>query len=226
MQKVLQTALSAGLSATEGIHSSKPKPVPKDFDGMQYVQPSSFVPNPQERITLKGKYAEVQISFLSIGAWSWGDTATWHWRDDELPALQEAWRTLVEGGINYIDTAQAYGSGKSEEICGELVQGLPRESYVMQTKYYVVPQPKNIVSPSGDVVSALEKSLKRMNLDCMDVYMVHGPIHPGTYAAVAKGLNECVEKKLCKVVAVANYDEKDMIKMYDALQEYGMSVLS
>lgn len=221
MQKVLQTALSAGLSATEGFHSSKPNPVPKDFNGMEYVLPVDFVPKGSGRISIKGKNGNVDASYISIGAWSWGDDSTWHWNDDELDSLKEGWKLLVENGINYIDTAQAYGSGKSEEICGELVKGMPRDSYVMQTKYYVVPKPANILHPAGDVVTALESSLKRMGLDFVDVYMIHGPIHPGSYKTIAEGAAECVEKGMTKCIAVANYDAEDMIKMYDALAEHG-----
>ena len=139
MQHVLQAGLSAGLSATQGFHSNKPNFVDSSkFDGQQYILPQDFVPNGKSRFTIKGKNGDLEASYLSIGAWSWGDSATWHWSPEELDSVKQAWRLLVDNGINYIDTAQAYGSGESERICGELVKGMPRDSYIMQTKYYVV----------------------------------------------------------------------------------------
>lgn len=222
MQHVLQTALSVGLSATEGIHSSKPNPVPPTHDGRKYLQPSSFVPQATDRMTLRGKYENVSVSYLAIGAWSWGDKATWHWSPSELPHVKEAWQYLLENGINYIDTAQAYGSGESERICGSLVAGLPRSSFAIQTKYYVVPRPENLLHQAKSVVKDLEDSLARLKLQELDVYVVHGPIHPGSVKTVAKGLNECVERRLTKTVAVANYSAEDMEEMCDALAEYGI----
>jgi aryl-alcohol dehydrogenase-like predicted oxidoreductase len=53
--------------------------------------------------------------------------------------VKEAWRVLLENGVNWIDTAQAYGSGESERICADLFEGMPREDFIIQTKWYVVP---------------------------------------------------------------------------------------
>jgi len=223
MQHVLQTALSTGLSATSGYHSEKPKPVNRDFNGLDYVLPQSFVRKSTDRFKIRAKGGNLEASYLSIGAWSWGDSATWHWKDEELQAVKEAWKILVENGINYIDTAQAYGSGESERICGELVRDLPRDSYIMQTKWYVVPDNiKNLLSPSGAPIKFLKDSLERMKLDYVDVYMVHGHIHVSSIKQVAKGLAECVEQGLTKAVAVANYSTKDMLAMKEELAKYGI----
>jgi len=220
-QKVLQTALSTGLSATEGYHSSKPTGVPADFDGTQEILPQSFKPEPRGRFKIRAKGGDLEASYLSIGAWSWGDKDTWHWKPEEMDSLREAWKVLFDNGINYIDTAQAYGSGESERICGELVKDLPRDSYVMQTKWYVVPDnATNIFKPSAAPLSFLKKSLELMKLDYVDVYMVHGHIHPGSIKQVAKGLADCVEQGLTKAVAVANYSKEDMLQMKEALAEY------
>ncbi|KAK3079115.1 hypothetical protein LTS18_005705, partial [Coniosporium uncinatum] len=137
MQHILQTGLSLGLSGTSGAHSSKPNPVPEDFDGLKELLPQSKVPTSDGHLTFKARDGDIKASFISIGAWSWGDSATWQWSEDELPNVKKAWEILLSNGINFIDTAQAYGSGRSEEICGELVKGMPRDKFVMQTKYWV-----------------------------------------------------------------------------------------
>ena len=116
MQQALQTGLSAGMSAVSGIHSSKPTPAPTDFDGLATLRPQSEVPTPQSRVNLKSARDEVQDPYISIGAWSWGDTATFNWKPEQLQDVKAAWKLLREAGLNFIDTAQAYGSGKSERI--------------------------------------------------------------------------------------------------------------
>jgi hypothetical protein len=88
-QKILQGALSSGFSAVSGIHKSgsskQPDYVDPSYDGLQHVLPEDWIPRAQEiKYVLRGKYESVEVPLLSWGAWSWGDTATFHWRDDEM----------------------------------------------------------------------------------------------------------------------------------------------
>ncbi|KAF2151490.1 Aldo/keto reductase [Myriangium duriaei CBS 260.36] len=220
---ILQGALSMGLSTTSGFHSDKPNPVPEDHDDSEYILPQSFVPKGADRFKIRAKGGDLEASYLSIGAWPWGDKATWNWKAEEREGLTEAWKILVDNGINYIDTAQAYGSGESERICGELVKDMPRDSYIMQTKWWVVPDNiTNITSPSHAPIKFLRQSLERLKLDYVDVYMVHGHIHASSIKQVAKGMAECVEQGLTKAVAVGNYGVEDMLKMKEELAQYGI----
>jgi aryl-alcohol dehydrogenase-like predicted oxidoreductase len=222
MQHILQAGLSSGMSATEGIHSKKPHKVDPGFDGFKYVLPQSFVPDLQSRqVTFRGANGDVKAPYMIWGAWAWGDTATWHWKPGELSALKEAWQLAVKAGATFIDTAQAYGSGESERICGGLFKGLPRDQFIIQTKWYVVPDnATNIFSPVKAPEKQLKQSLDRMALDYVDVYIVHGHIHASSIAQVAKGLSECVKSGMTRTVGVANYSVDDMIKMADELAKY------
>ncbi|KAL8726131.1 MAG: hypothetical protein Q9181_006168 [Wetmoreana brouardii] len=222
MQHILQTGLSSGMSATEGIHSQKLHKVDPNFDGFKYVLPQSFVPDlKSKQVTFKGAYGDVKAPYIIWGAWAWGDEATWHWKPEELSGLKEGWQLAVKAGATFIDTAQAYGSGESERICGELFKGMPRDQFVIQTKWYVVPDnPTNLFSPSKAPAKMLKESLERMGLEYIDVYIVHGHIHTSSIAQVAKGLSECVKSGMTKTVGVANYSVDDMIKMADELAKY------
>jgi aryl-alcohol dehydrogenase-like predicted oxidoreductase len=173
-------------------------------------------------VTLRGKNGNIQAPNINIGAWSWGDVATWQWSPDELPGLKDAWVILRENGINWIDTAQVYGSGDSERICKELFQGLRRNEYIIQTKWNVIPNVTHLLSPNHAPAKMLKGSLKRMGLEYVDVYLVHGHIHPLSIAHAAKGLAECVDSGTAKTIGVANYSEEDMIHMADELAKYGI----
>lgn len=225
MQHVLQAGLSSGMSAVSGIHTgnhTKPNPVNPSFDGLATVMPEDWIPTADTKVIYKGKNGDVHAPPLCIGAWSWGDKATWHWKDEERPHVTEAWKHCVSKGVNFIDTAQVYGTGRSETICGELVKGMPRNSFIMQTKYYVVPQMKDILHPTDAPLKKLETSLKNFGLDYVDIYLVHGPIHLQSISRIAKGMADCVDKGLAKTVGVANYSLEDMIKMADELAKYGV----
>lgn len=223
MQHILQKGLSAGLSATSGFHSKKPTAVPEDHDGFQDLTSSDFIPTRDTRETYHGKTGNVEIPRIAIGAWPWGDKATWDWKPEELDGVKEAWAICQRNGLNFIDTAQVYGTGESERICGQLVSGMKREDFIMQTKYWVLPaDPTNIAHPKDAPLIMLKQSLERMKLDYIDVYMVHGHIHAQSIATIAKSIADCVDQGLTKTVAVANYSASDMLQMKDELAKYGV----
>jgi aryl-alcohol dehydrogenase-like predicted oxidoreductase len=222
MDKVLQAGLAAGMSATDGIHKADPKPVDPSFDGLKSLLPKDFLPDKNTRVTLRGAKGDIQAPLMNIGAWSWVDKTTWHWSDDQLPAVVEAWSVLRKNGITWIDTAQTYGSGESKRICGQLFKDLPREDFIIQTKWYVVPNMTNLLSPSHAPAKMLNGSLERLGLDYIDVYLVHGPIHLSSFSQTAKGLAECVEEGMTRTVGCANYNEEDMIKLSDELAKFNI----
>ncbi|KAK4184360.1 aldo-keto reductase [Podospora australis] len=224
MQNVLQTGLSAGMSAVAGYHSSKPTPAPPEYDGKGLVD-ESYTPEAKSRITVptQNLTEPVKVSPICIGAWPWGDTATWHWKEEEFPVVQAAWKALYDAGIHFIDTAEVYANGYSEELVGRLVKGLPRESFVIQTKWFgSALKPGSFLHPVDAPLRAIQGSLERMGLEYIDIYLVHGPIHVQGIDSVAKGLAKIVEQGLAKAVGVANYDPEDVVHMKKALEKYGV----
>ena len=211
------------MSAVSGLHTHrKPNPVSKDFDGLATVVPKDWIPDGKRRVVYKGKNGDVHAPLLCIGAWPWGDKSTFHWSDEELPAMKEGWEHCLSKDVNFIDTAQVYGSGKSEQICGQLFANMKREDFIIQTKFYIMPQTSDILHPTSSPAKKLEWSLKNMGLDYVDIYLVHGPIHLQTISMIAKGMAECVDRGLTKCVGVANYSLEDMIKMQEALAKYNV----
>ncbi|KAJ3456892.1 hypothetical protein MRS44_016915 [Fusarium solani] len=222
MDKVLQAGLSAGMSAASGFHSSKPKWVDPEHAGKN-ILPASFCPEPRSRASFPTAKYEVSASYIAIGAWPWGDKATWHWDESQLPAVKEAWEALYNAGINFIDTAESYGSGESETIVGELVKDLPRDSFVIQTKYFSTPlKGANFTHLIDAPLISLKSSLQRMKLDYVDIYLVHGPIHPQSIARIAEGMAQCVEQGLARAIGVANYDVEDVQKINDELAKFNI----
>ncbi|KAK3949563.1 aldo-keto reductase [Pseudoneurospora amorphoporcata] len=222
MDKVLQTGLALGMSTTSGFHTGKPKPAPRELDGLN-ILPPTFCPTAKDRISFPAPNGKVDASYICIGGWPWGDKGTWHYTEDEWPAVQAAWRELYDAGINFIDTAQAYGNGESERLIGKLVKGLPRDSYVIQTKWLGTPlDVKNYVHASDAPYKTLKGSLERLELDYVDIYLVHGPTHPQSIMTVAEGLAKCVSGGLTRAVGVANYPNEKVLEMKAELARYGI----
>jgi aryl-alcohol dehydrogenase-like predicted oxidoreductase len=209
------------LQRVQGLNQpTKPKsPDPKKSDA-PHVLPEQEVPDTQSRLLLRGAKHDVLIPYLCIGAWPWGDKATWNYNPKELPRIKEAWEILRTAGLNWVDTAQAFGSGDSERICGDLFDGLSRDEFVIQTKWFSIPDGVNLMLQSQAPKKKLQESLRRLRLDYVDIYLVHGHVHPSTISTVAKGLAECVEEGLTRAVGVTNYNMDDMLRMVDALAKH------
>lgn len=115
------------------------------------------------------------LSRVGLGAWSLGST-DWGPQDDtdSVATIREA----VASGVNWIDTAAAYGLGHSEEVIGRALAALsPHERPYVFTKCGVVPDERGLrkVMTPASVRTELEGSLRRLGVDHVDLYQVHWP---------------------------------------------------
>src|SRR5437763_12550214 len=101
-----------------------------------------------------------EVPALGLGTWNIGDSA--RRRSQEIAALQRG----IELGMTLIDTAEMYGEGASEELIGEAIRDR-RDHVFLVSKVY----PHN-ASRSG-AVAACERSLRRLGVDCIDLYLLH-----------------------------------------------------
>ncbi|HEX9444650.1 MAG TPA: aldo/keto reductase [Candidatus Binatia bacterium] len=88
-------------------------------------------------------------------------------------------RQAFDLGVNFLDTAEVYGT---EEIVGQALAALPREQVIISTKMKFPPDDKR--DPPGEVRKSLERSLKSLGTDYVDIYHVHG-VEPGEYEFAA-----------------------------------------
>ncbi len=114
----------------------------------------------------------VQVSKLCLGAMMFGDWGNKD-HDDSIRIIHRA----LDAGINFIDTADVYSAGESEEIVGKALAGGKRDNVVLATK---------LVMPMGDdpnqrgtsrrwIIQEVENSLRRLGTDWIDLYQVHRP---------------------------------------------------
>lgn len=114
----------------------------------------------------------LRVSELALGTMTFGEDWGWGSGKDESRAIFDA---FAEAGGNFIDTADGYTNGTSEQMLGEFLQGR-RERFVVATKYTFSKRPGDPNSGGNhrkNMVQALEGSLKRLGLDYIDLYWVH-----------------------------------------------------
>lgn len=150
----------------------------------------------------------LEVSTIGLGAWAWGDRSGYwgqeagsdYGREDSLTA----YRAMADAGINFLDTAEVYGFGKSEEFVGEFMRATGTAP-VLATKF--APLPWRVTADS--VVSAARASLGRLGVSKVELYMQHWPgffVNGFFNDAYIEGLARCREEGLCDAVGVSNFN--------------------
>ena len=173
----------------------------------------------------------ISIAPLGVGAWPWG--STWYWgygksygEDD----VRGAFEASLDAGVTMFDTAEIYGRrGASERILGRLVgelggDGADATRPFVATKYMPLPWRWR----ASDVPRALKRSLRRLELERVDLYQIHWPVVPARLRLKqwVEGLIRVHGEGLVGAVGVSNFDS-DMTKhTHELLSRAGIPLAS
>jgi aryl-alcohol dehydrogenase-like predicted oxidoreductase len=152
----------------------------------------------------------LEITRVGFGAWAIGGGGWefgWGPQDDDKSIITI--HCALESGVNWIDTAAAYGFGRSEEVVGLALQGMPagERPYVF-TKASLIEGPGRRVEHDlsrDSILREAEASLKRLGIDAIDLYQIHRPIPEQD---IEEGWAACAELKeqgLVRHIGVSNF---------------------
>ena len=154
---------------------------------------------------------DLQVSRICYGAWQAGGD----WGGDEQE-LRDSVARARELGVNFFDTAQAYGWGASERLLGEVLAddlASRRDEIVISTKSGVRAEgSKRLRDASPDFLRAgIEDSLRNLGVDHVDVFYVHWPTPDTTpWEETAAALDAFVREGKTRYLGVSNYSADDM----------------
>jgi aryl-alcohol dehydrogenase-like predicted oxidoreductase len=136
-------------------------------------------------------------------------------------------RRAVEAGVNFIDTANVYGQGQSEQITGQALRNLAisREDVVIATKGSspTGPGPNAGGSSRLHIIGALKASLKRLKFDYVDLYQVHG-FDPATpIEETVRALDTLVQEGHVRYVGVSNWAAWQVAKALGIAERHGLA---
>jgi aryl-alcohol dehydrogenase-like predicted oxidoreductase len=147
----------------------------------------------------------LEITRVGFGAWAIGGGG-WGPQDDE-ESIQTIYRAL-ELGVNWIDTAAAYGFGHSEKVVGKALAGLVRHPYVF-TKASRLQGPGGVVVNNlkrDSIMAEAEGSLARLGVDAIDLYQIHWPNPEEDIEQGWSAFAELKEQGLVRHIGVSNFD--------------------
>lgn len=154
---------------------------------------------------LKNKVSRIGLGSWAIGGSLWGGT-------DEKEAIQTI-RKAIEKGINFIDTAPAYGKGRSEEIVGKALRehGNRNEIFVA-TKCGLNQEGDGVFRDSRpeSILKEVEDSLRRLQIEYIDLYQIHWPDTTTPFAETAEIMNTLLRQGKIRAIGVSNFTIQQM----------------
>ncbi len=152
------------------------------------------------------------VSELCLGTMTFGGAEGSMWghigrlQIDDAKAIVKA---AVDSGINFIDTANVYGNGASEEILGQAIQslGLNRDDLVIATKVFgpMGEGPNARGNSRGHIMDQVKASLKRLGTDHIDLYQIHGWDAVTPIEETVRALDDLVRQGHVRYVGVSNW---------------------
>ena len=155
----------------------------------------------------------LEITRIGFGAWAIGGGG-WEfgWGPQEDDQSVAAIHHALEQGINWIDTAAAYGFGHSEQIVGRALEGRAERPYVF-TKGSLLEGPGRRVVHSlrrDSLIREAEASLQRLGVDAIDLYQIHWPDPAADIEEGWGAVAELKERGLVRHIGVSNFDVEQL----------------
>lgn len=160
----------------------------------------------------------MRVSRICFGTWAFGG----EWGELDLDANKATVRTALDLGINFFDTAQAYGFGVAEQFLNQALQPeirTRRNELVLATKGGLRQSGDQLVRDSSRawLRQGLESSLRALGTDYVDLYLVHWPDPMTPIADVVATLNEFVQEGKVRFVGGSNLSLRQ-IQDFEALR--------
>ena len=169
------------------------------------------------------------VSELCLGTMTFGGTeGMWH----QIGALgqKEAEQLIgqaIDAGINFIDTADVYAGGVSEEITGQALKNLktPRDSIVVATKVFgqTGEGPNGRGLTRSHILDGVKASMKRLQLDHIDLYQVHGFDEATPIEETLRALDQLVRHGHVRYVGVSNWAAWQIMKALGLSERLGLA---
>lgn len=148
----------------------------------------------------------IEVSEYTLGCWPFAGGDVWGDQDDgdSIGAVHAA----LDGGINFFDTAEGYGAGRSEEVLGKALAGR-RGQAVIASKVG-----DGHLSPEN-VRNSCENSLSRLGTDYIDLYLIHWPNHDIPIADTMAALQALVDEGKVRSLGVCNFGVRDLADLLE-----------
>jgi aryl-alcohol dehydrogenase-like predicted oxidoreductase len=157
------------------------------------------------------------VSEICLGTMTYGGKGRWQPIGQlGLNEVEAQVRSAFDAGVNFIDTANVYSEGDSESLLGQALKktGIPRDELVIASKVRIRmgPGPNQVGLSRGHMLDAVDASLKRLQLDHIDLYQIHGQDLLTPMEETLRGLEDLVRSGRVRYIGVSNHAAWQIMK--------------
>lgn len=156
--------------------------------------------------------SDMNITRIGLGAWAIGGSWRWGWgHQDEKDSIQTIHKAL-DTGINWIDTAPAYGLGTSEKVIGKALKERTDKPYIF-TKCGILWDDKGKAwqeISAKTIEKEIDQSLKRLGVDVIDLYQIHWPNPDKNIEEAWETLAKIKEQGKVRYIGVSNFSVEQL----------------
>jgi len=166
------------------------------------------------------------VSEVCLGTMTYGGKGRWEVVGRlGLPEAQAQIKAAFDAGVNFIDTADVYSEGESESLVGQALANLklPREDLVIATKVRVRmgPQPNRVGLTRVHIMNEINASLRRLQLDHVDLYQIHGVDQVTPLEETLRALEEVVRSGKARYIGLSNHAAWQIMKALGISERQG-----
>ncbi|WP_344976098.1 aldo/keto reductase [Salinactinospora qingdaonensis] len=151
----------------------------------------------------------VSVSPLCLGAMMFGA-----WGNQDRKESTRIIHHALDAGINFVDTADVYSAGESEEIVGEALAGGRRDDVILATKFFI-PMSEAPNERGGSrrwIMREVENSLRRLKTDYIDLYQVHRPSPDTDVEETLGALSDLVHQGKVRYIGSSSYSASQIVE--------------
>jgi len=168
----------------------------------------------------------LKVPVFSFGTATFGGTNEFFkkWGQTDVKEATRLVDICVDAGVNFFDTADVYSRGSAEEILGQAIKGR-REKVLISTKatFQMAEEPNAIGSSRYHLIQACEASLKRLNVDYIDVYFMHGFDALTPVEEVLSALDNLIQSGKIRYIGCSNFSGWHLMKSLATSEKYGLA---
>lgn len=168
---------------------------------------------------------DIEVTPIGLGTWQFSEGRTIHgliWSKIEEGETNEIVKAALDGGINWFDTAEAYGGGRSERGLARALTDAGRTSnnVIVATKW----QP--VMRTARSIGKTIDQRLENLSPFSIDLHQVHNPASFSSVDAEMNAMADLVEAGKIRAVGVSNFSAARMRQSYEALGRRGLRLAS
>ncbi|MGE4350462.1 MAG: aldo/keto reductase [Candidatus Berkiella sp.] len=171
-------------------------------------------------------HSGLKVPVFSFGTATFGGSNEFfkNWGDTNVKEATRLVDICLERGVNFFDTADVYSAGVSEEILGQAIKGR-REKVLISSKatFKMSEDPNAVGSSRYHLIQACEASLKRLGVDHIDVYFMHGFDALTPVEEVLSALDHLVQSGKIRYIGCSNFSGWHLMKSLAVSEKYGLA---